>query len=317
MHVSKDSLEPGSPPRCSLCGTSPLWSPPELPSRLRSCSQRRSAGRRRESAALVLDLGFEPFRGQGAAPRRAVTLSKRADAERIFAGTTLSGPRSGWRFHGGGHGTRLGVSPRSIRATARVAALGFARFFVGRATRRLGFRDAARVYPDSPSAGYRDRPAPTSRGVAALVRPAARHDPHCAFGPATDRTLDRRARALDVQAKRLYGLAAAPRSPALFQRSTTRPSCSSLVTERERPAAVVRFARRVRRAFSQLGPLTRRFGAQSVRSPRPCSWLARAHRFGSRGKTQLLRAQRAGQRRPRQEAKRLLTVLRSDTASRG
>ncbi len=199
--------------------------------------------------------------------------------------------------------------------------LGFARFWVGRDNEALqAWRDAARVDPDSPSAGRADdvlhpnfprgRPhfVPTFGAPPSLTGLSA---------PRQVATLARRARSRDVQAKLLYGLALQRLGHRL---SAQRQYDAAVRLEPRNPearvaAAVVRFDKaRPSVAFSQLGPLTRRFPrAQSVRFHLGLMllWLARVQPGSvEQGKTQLRRARALGPTTVLgREAKRLLDSL--------
>ena len=254
-------------------------------------SDDQKGGGREGAPPLVLDLGLRTD-PEAIALRRAERLyaeRKRADAERIFARYDSPPAEIGSAFSHWPEGTvskleRLAAEhPRDARVLLH---LGFARFWVGRDNEALqAWRDAARVEPDSPSAGRADD----------VLHPNfPRGRPHFvpSFGlpssltglsaPRQIATLARRARSRDVKAKLLYGLAL----QRLGHRLSARRQYDAAVrleprnAEARVAAAVVRFDKaRPSVAFSQLGPLTRRFPrAQSVRFHLGLMllWLARA-----------------------------------------
>ena len=295
-------------------------------------SDDEQGGGREGAPPLVLDLGVRTD-PEAVALRQAERLyseKKRADAERIFARYDSPPAEIGSAFSHWPEGTvtkleRLAAEhPRDARVLLH---LGFARFWVGRDNEALqAWRDAARVEPDSPSAGRADD----------VLHPNfPRGRPHFvpSFGTPSSLTgltapqqvaaLARRARARDVRAKLLYGLALQRLGHRL---SAQKQYDAALRLEPENPearvaAAVVRFDKaRPSVAFSQLGPLTRRFPrAQSVRFHLGLMlfWLARAQPGSvEQGKTQLRRAQALGPRTVLgREAKRLLDSLEGAQAN--
>jgi tetratricopeptide (TPR) repeat protein len=283
-------------------------------------------GGREGAPPLVLDLGLRTD-PEATALRRAERLytdQRRADAERIFARYDSPPAQIGSAFSNWPEGAvtkleRLAAEhPRDARVLLH---LGFARFWVGRDSEALqAWRDAARVDPDSPSAGRADdvlhdnfprgRPhfVPSFDAPASLTGLSA---------PRQFATLARRARSRDVKAKLLYGLALQRLGHRL---SAQRQYDAAVRLEPRNPearvaAAVVRFDKaRPSVAFSRLGPLTRRFPrAQSVRFHLGLMllWLARAQPGSvEQGKTQLRRARALGPTTVLgREAKRLLDSL--------
>jgi tetratricopeptide (TPR) repeat protein len=289
-------------------------------------SDEEKGGVREGAPPLVLDLGLRTD-PEATALRRAeglYTNRKRADAERIFARydsppAEIGAAFSKWPERTVSKLERLAAEhPRDSRVLLH---LGFARFWVGRDNEALqAWREAARVQPDSPSAGRADD----------VLHPNfPRGRPHFipSFGappsltglsaPRQFATLARRARTRDVKAKLLYGLALQRLGHRL---SARRQYDAAVRLEPRNPearvaAAVVRFDKaRPSIAFSQLGPLTRRFPrAQSVRFHLGLMllWLARAQPGSvEQGKAQLQRARALGPSTVLgREAKRLLDSL--------
>jgi tetratricopeptide (TPR) repeat protein len=289
-------------------------------------SDEQTGGGREGAPPLVLDLGLRTD-PEATALRRAERLytdQKRADAGRIFARYDSPPAAIGSAFSRWPEGTvskleRLAAErPRDARVLLH---LGFARFWVGRDNEALqAWRDAARVEPDSPSAG---------RAVDVLHTDFPRGQPHFvpSFGAPPSLTglsaprqvalLARRARSREVKAKLLYGLALQRLGHRL---SAQRQYDAAVRLDPRNPearvaAAVVRFDKaRPSVAFSQLGPLTRRFPrAQSVRFHLGLMllWLARAQPGSvEQGKAQLRRARALGATTVLgREAKRLLDSL--------
>jgi tetratricopeptide (TPR) repeat protein len=289
-------------------------------------SDDQEGGGREGAPPLVLDLGLRTD-PEAIALRRGERLyseQKRADAERIFARYDSPPAEIGSAFSHWPEGTvskleRLAAEhPRDSRVLLH---LGFARFWVGRDNEALqAWRDAARVEPDSPSAGRADD----------VLHPGfPRGRPHFvpSFGLPSSLTgltaprqvaiLARFARSRDVKAKLLYGLALQRLGHRL---SARRQYDAAVRLEPRNPearvaAAVVRFDKaRPSVAFSQLGPLTRRFPrAQSVRFHLGLMllWLARAQPGSvEQGKAQLRQARALGPTTVLgREAKRLLDSL--------
>ena len=289
--------------------------------------EQQGGGPRTGVPPLVLDLGVRTD-AEATALRRAERLyaeEKRAEAERIFARYDSPPAEIGSAFSNWPEGTvskleRLAAEhPRDARVLLH---LGFARFWVGRDNEALqAWRDAARVDPDSPSAGRADDVLHPNfpRGRPALrsdLRRARRASPGCQPRGRSPRSPAARARAT---CRRSFSTASRCSASATGSRpsgSTTRPSVSSLGNPEARvAAAVVRFDKaRPSVAFSQLGPLTRRFPrAQSVRFHLGLMllWLARAQPGSvEQGKTQLRRARALGPTTVLgREAKRLLDSL--------
>jgi tetratricopeptide (TPR) repeat protein len=179
-------------------------------------SDDQKGGGREGAPPLVLDLGLRTD-PEAVALRRAERLysdQKRAEAERIFARYDSPPAEIGSAFSHWPEGTvsRLErLAAEHPRDGLVLLHLGFARFWVGRDNDALqAWRDAARVDPDSPSAGRADD----------VLHPNfPRGRPHFipSFGmppsltglsaPRQVATLARRARSRDVKAKLLYGLA--------------------------------------------------------------------------------------------------------------
>jgi tetratricopeptide (TPR) repeat protein len=289
-------------------------------------SDDQKGGGREGAPPLVLDLGLRTD-PEAIALRRAERLysdQKRAAAERIFARYDSPPAEIGSAFSHWPEGTvskleRLAAEqPRDARVLLH---LGFARFWVGRDNEALqAWRDAARVDPDSPSAGRADDVLHPNfpRGRPHFV-PSFGAPPSLAglSAPRQVATLARRARSRDVKAKLLYGLALQRLGHRL---SARRQYDAAVRLEPRNPearvaAAVVRFDKaRPSVAFSQLGPLTRRFPrAQSVRFHLGLMllWLARAQPGSvEQGKTQLRQARALGPTTVLgREAKRLLDSL--------
>jgi tetratricopeptide (TPR) repeat protein len=289
-------------------------------------SDEEKGGVREGAPPLVLDLGLRTD-PEATALRRAeglYTNRKRADAERIFARydsppAEIGAAFSKWPERTVSKLERLAAEhPRDSRVLLH---LGFARFWVGRDNEALqAWREAARVQPDSPSAGRADDVLHPNfpRGRPHFV-PSFGAPPSLTglSAPRQFATLARRARTRDVKAKLLYGLALQRLGHRL---SARRQYDAAVRLEPRNPearvaAAVVRFDKaRPSIAFSQLGPLTRRFPrAQSVRFHLGLMllWLARAQPGSvEQGKAQLQRARALGPSTVLgREAKRLLDSL--------
>jgi tetratricopeptide (TPR) repeat protein len=289
-------------------------------------SDDQKGGGREGAPPLVLDLGLRTD-PEAIALRRAERLyseRKPGDAGRIFARYDSPPAEIGSAFSHWPEGTvskleRLAAEhPRDARVLLH---LGFARFWVGRNNEALqAWRDAARVEPDSPSAGRADDvlhptfPRGRPHFVPSFGLPASLTG---LSAPRQIATLERRARSRDVNAKLLYGLALQRLGHRL---SARRQYDAAVRLEPRNPearvaAAVVRFDKaRPSVAFSQLGPLSRRFPrAQSVRFHLGLMllWLARAQPGSvEQGKAQLRQARALGPTTVLgREAKRLLDSL--------
>ena len=286
----------------------------------------RRGGPREGFPPLVLDLGLRTDR-EAVALRRAERLyadERRDDARRIFDRYVSPEAQLGAAFARWPSGSLARVEllatrrPRDARVLLH---LGFARFWAGRDREAIAaWRSAARVEPNSPSAGRaedvlhpdfpRGRPVfvPSFRLPAGLTRLSA---------PRQVSELARRARGRDIRAKLLYGVA--------LQRLGRRVSAQRQYDAAARlapddpdarvAAAVVRFEKaRPGLAFSRLGPLTRRFPrAQTVRFHLGLLllWLARVRSDAVEdGRAQLEQARALGPRTPLgREAARLLERL--------
>jgi tetratricopeptide (TPR) repeat protein len=292
-------------------------------------SDEEQGGGREGAPPLVLDLGLRTD-AEATALRRAERLyteQRRAEAERIFARYDSPPAEIGSAFSHWPDGTvskleRLAAEhPRDARVLLH---LGFARFWVGRDSEaNQAWRDAARVQPDSPSAGRADDVLHTNfpRGRPHFV--PSFDAPAILTGLSAPRqfaALARRARTRDVRAKLLYGLALQRLGHRL---SAQRQYDAAVRLEPRNPearvaAAVVRFDKaRPSVAFSQLGPLTRRFPrAQTVRFHLGLMllWLARAQPGSvEQGKAQLRQARALGPTTLLgREAKRLLDSLEGE-----
>jgi tetratricopeptide (TPR) repeat protein len=269
-------------------------------------SDEEKGGGREGAPPLVLDLALRTD-PEATALRRAERLyadRKRADAERIFARYDSPPAEIGSAFSHWPEGTvsrleRLAAErPRDARVLLH---LGFARFWVGRDTDAVqAWRTAVRVAPDSPSAGRADDVLHPNfpRGRPHFV-PSFDAPPSLTglSAPRQVATLARRARTRDVRAKLLYGLALQRLGhPLSAQRQyDAAVRLDPRNAEARVAAAVVRFDKgRPSVAFSQLGPLTRRFPrAQTVRFHLGLMllWLARAQPGSvEQGKAQLRQA---------------------------
>jgi hypothetical protein len=286
----------------------------------------RSGGPRRGVPPLVLDLGVRTD-AEAVALRRAERLyaeERRREAGAVFARYESPEARVGAAFAAWPDGgvTRLEQLAAEHPRDARVLLhLGFAHFWAGRDAEALDdWRRAARVEPDSPSAGRaedllhpnfpRGRPlfVPSFPTPAQIARLRA---------PQQVAALARRARAPDVRAKLLYGVAL----QRLGRRLSAQRQFDAAArlgpenAEAQVAAAVVRFEKaRPSAAFSRLGPLSRRFPrAQSVRFHLGLLllWLARLERDAvAEGKAQLRQARALAPRTTLgREAKRLLDSL--------
>jgi tetratricopeptide (TPR) repeat protein len=288
--------------------------------------ERRNGGPREGVPPLVLDLGLRTD-SEADDLRRAERLyaqDRRREAGAIFARYDSPEAEIGAAFVEWPDGALARVEqlasdhPRDARVLLH---LGFARFWSGRDAEAVAaWRRAARVEPDSPSAGRaedllhpnfpRGRPVfvPSFRMPAELARLQA---------PQQLAALARRARGGDVRDKLLYG--------AALQRLGRRISAQRQFdaaartapngAEAQVAAAVVRFDKaRPSAAFARLGPLSRRFPrSQSVRFHLGLLllWLARVEPNAvEQGKAQLRRARALGPNTPLgREAKRLLDRL--------
>ena len=288
--------------------------------------EERRGGPRPGVPPLVLDLGVRTD-AEAVALRRAERLyadEKRREAGEVFARydspeAEIGSAFAEWPDNGVVRLERLANEhPRDARVLLH---LGFAHFWAGQDAEAVAdWRRAARVEPDSPSAGRaedllhpdfpRGRPVfvPSVRVPPTILR----LDP-----PAQLTALARQARRPDARAKLLYGVA--------LQRIGRRVSAQRQFdaaarlapndAETQVAAAVVRFDKaRPSAAFSRLGPLSRRFPrAQSVRFHLGLLllWLARVERNAvTEGKAQLRRAHALGpQTLLGREAKRLLDSL--------
>jgi tetratricopeptide (TPR) repeat protein len=286
----------------------------------------RRGGPRPGVPPLVLDLGVRTD-AEAVALRRAERLyadDKRPEAGDVFARydspeAEIGSAFAAWPDNAVARLERLANKhPRDARVLLH---LGFAHFWAGQDAEAVAdWRRAVRVEPDSPSAGRaedlihpnfpRGRPVfvPSIRVPPEIVR----LDP-----PEQLAALARQARAPDVRAKLLYGVA--------LQRLGRRVSAQRQFdaaarlapddAEAQVAAAVVRFDKaRPSAAFSRLGPLSRRFPrAQSVRFHLGLLllWLARVEQNTvTEGKEQLRRARELGPETPLgREAKRLLDSL--------
>jgi tetratricopeptide (TPR) repeat protein len=272
--------------------------------------EERRGGPREGVPPLVLDLGLRTD-AEAVDLRRAERLyadDKRREAGAVFERYDSPPAEIGAAFAAWPDDsvTRLEELAEAHPRNARVLLhLGFAHFWAGRDADALDdWRRAARVEPDSPSAGRaedvlhpnfpRGRPlfVPSFRTPAELTRLSA---------PRQFAVLARRARDDDLRAKLLYG--------AALQRLGRRVSAQRQFDgaarlapsnpEAQVAAAVVRFDKaRPSEAFSRLGPLSRRFPrAQSVRFHLGLLllWLARIEQNAvEEGTSQLRRARMLG-----------------------
>jgi tetratricopeptide (TPR) repeat protein len=286
----------------------------------------RRGGPREGVPPLVLDLGLRTD-AEAVALRRAERLyadDKQSEAAAVFERydsppAQVGAALAAWPDDAVARLERLAEQhPRDARVLLH---LGFAHFWAGRDADALDdWRRAARVEPDSPSAGRaedvlhpnfpRGRPlfVPSFRTPAEITRLAA---------PRQLAVLARRARGADLRAKLLYGVALQRLGrPVSAQRqfdAAARLAQSN--AETQVAAAVVRFDKaRPNEAFSRLGPLSRRFPrAQSVRFHLGLLllWLARVEQNAvEEGTSQLRRARALGPRTVLgREAERLLNRL--------
>jgi hypothetical protein len=288
--------------------------------------EQRSGGPRPGRPPLVLDLGVRTD-AEAVALRRAERLyadDKPREAGTVFARydspeAEIGASFAAWPGNAVARLERLASErPRDARVLLH---LGFAHFWAGQEAEAVAdWRRAARVEPDSPSAGRaedflhpdfpRGRPVfvPSVRIPAEIVR----LDP-----PQQLATLARRARRPDVRAKLLYGvgLQRLGRRVSAQRQFDAAARLAPDNAEAQVAAAVVRFDKaRPSAAFSRLGPLSRRFPrAQSVRFHLGLLllWLARVEQNAvEEGKAQLRRARDLGPETPLgREAKRLLDSL--------
>ena len=288
--------------------------------------EERSGGPRRGVPPLVLDLGVRTD-PQAVALRRAERLyadDKRREAGAVFARYDSPEARIGaafaaWPDNAVAQVERLASEhPSDARVLLH---LGFAHFWAGRDNEAVAdWRRAARVEPDSPSAGRADDLLhPNFPRGRPLFVPSFPVPPEIGrlSPPEQVAALARRARASDVRAKLLYGVAL----QRLGRRVSARRQFDAAArlgpdnAEAQVAAAVVRFDKaQPSAAFSRLGPLSRRFPrAQSVRFHLGLLllWLARVEADAvAEGKAQLQRAVALGPRTPLgREAKRLLDSL--------
>lgn len=277
---------------------------------------------------LVLDLGVRTD-AEAVALRRGERLyadEKRREAAAVFARydspeAEIGSALSAWPDDAVRRLERLAdARPRDARILLH---LGFAHFWAGQDAEAVAdWRRAARVEPDSPSAGRAEdllfpdfpRGRPLFVPSAAVPSEIARLRP-----PQQIAALARDAQGADVRAKLLYGVAL----QRLGRRLSARRQFDAAArlapgnAEAQVAAAVVRFDKaRPSAAFSRLGPLSRRFPrAQSVRFHLGLLllWLARVEQNAvAEAKTQLRRARALGPGTVLgREAKRLLDSLES------
>jgi tetratricopeptide (TPR) repeat protein len=257
---------------------------------------------------LALDLGVRTD-AEAVALRRAERLyrdERRAEAGRIFTRYESPEARIGaafaaWPQDGLDRLERLAAQrPRSSLVRLH---LGFARFWMGLDDRAVdAWRAAARLQPDSPSAGRaEDLLHPNFPRGRPMFVPSFASPPELArlSPPRQFARLERSARARDVEAKLLYGVAL----QRLGRRVSARRQYDAAAVlapgraETHVAAAVARFDKsRPSAAFARLGPLSRRFPrAQSVRFHLGLLllWLARVQEGAAdEGKSQLERARR-------------------------
>ena len=288
--------------------------------------EQRSGGPRPGVPPLVLDLGVRTD-AEAVALRRAERLyaqEKRREAGAVFARydspeAEIGSAFAAWPGNGVARLERLASErPRDARVLLH---LGFAHFWAGQEAEAVAdWRRAARVEPDSPSAGraedllHPDFPRGSPVFVSSVGAPEdiLRLDP-----PQQLAELARRARAPDVRAKLQYGVAL----QRLGRRVSARRQFDAAArlapenAEAQVAAAVARFDKaRPSAAFSRLGPLSRRFPrAQSVRFHLGLLllWLARVEQNAvAEGTDQLRRARALGPGTLLgREAKRLLDSL--------
>lgn len=274
---------------------------------------------------LALDLGVRTD-AEAVALRRAERMysdERRDEAGRIFARYESPEARIGaafavWPQDGLDRLERLAA--RRPRSSLVLLHLGFARFWMGLDDRAVeAWRAAARLQPDSPSAGRaEDLLHPNFPRGRPMFVPSFASPPELArlSPPRQLARLERGARAQDVRAKLLYGVAlqrlgrrvSAQRqfdaAAALAPRAETLVAASVVRFDKSRPSA----------AFARLGPLSRRFPrAQTVRFHLGLLllWLARAQEGAAdEGKSQLERARALAPRsRLGREADALLDSL--------
>jgi tetratricopeptide (TPR) repeat protein len=284
------------------------------------------AGPRPGYPPLVLDLGVRTD-AEAIALRRAERLyadDKQREAGTVFARydsaeAQIGSALAAWPGDAVARLERLADErPRDARVLLH---LGFAHLWAGRDDDAVDdWRRAARVEPDSPSAGVaedllhpnfpRGRPlfvpnAPNPPGIVRLAPPAQLAE------------LARRARAPDVRAKLRYGVALQRLGRRLSAQRQFDAAARLAPNDPEAQvaAAVVRFDKaRPSAAFARLGPLSRRFPqAQSVRFHLGLLlfWLARVEENAvAEGTQQLRRARDMGPETTLgREAKRLLDSL--------
>lgn len=288
--------------------------------------EQRASGPRPGNPPLVLDLGVRTD-PEAVALRRAERLyadDKRNEAKAVFArydspAAEIGSAFSTWPGDAVARLERLASErPRDARVLLH---LGFAHFWAGQDAEAVAdWRRAARVEPDSPSAGraedllHPDFPRGRPVFVPSFPVPAdiERLDP-----PRQLAVLARRARGRDVRAKLLYGIALQRTGrPVSAQRQFD--AAARLAPGEAEPqvaAAVARFEKaRPSAAFAQLGPLSRRFPrSQSVRFHLGLLllWLARVQQNAvADGKNQLTQARDLGpETNLGREANRLLDSL--------
>lgn len=286
----------------------------------------RAGGPREGVPPLVLDLGVRTD-AEAVALRRAERLyaaEQRREAAEIFARYDSPAAEIGAAFAGWPRGSlsrveRLAAAhPRDARVMLHV---GFARFWSGRDQQAVAaWREAARVQPDSPSAGRaEDLLHPNFPRGRPLFVPSFGLPPSLSrlSAPRQVAALARRARGREVRAKLLYGVALQRlgRRVSAQRQYDAAARLAPADAEAQVAAAVVRFDKaRPSAAFSRLGPLSRRFPrAQSVRFHLGLLllWLARIEQNAvEQGKTQLQRAQALGPSTSLgREANRLLDSL--------
>jgi tetratricopeptide (TPR) repeat protein len=288
--------------------------------------EERSGGPRKGAPPLVLDLGVRSD-PEAVALRRAERLytdNKRREAAAVFArygspAGEIGAAFAAWPDDAVARLERLAAAhPRDARVLLH---LGFAHFWAGRDAEAIAdWRRAARVEPDSPSAGRaEDLLHPDFPRGRPLFVPSFPMPPEIARRRAPEQVaiLARRARAQNVRAKLLYGVAL----QRLGRRVSARRQFDAAArvdpenAEAHVAAAVVRFDKaRPSVAFSRLGPLSRRFPrAQSVRFHLGVLllWLARVQPNALEdGQAQLRRARALDpQTNLGREAKRLLDSL--------